>query len=296
MKQITIIGTGEIGQAVGSLFPAKSVFFRDINPKKVINQKSLELLIPNSDIVFLCVPSWSVRKTLKTIKPFLKKQFIISLAKGFEVESGSSMDIVLSEFLAKNNFGILGGPTLAEEIMKKLPTVGVLATANKQAFGQISDSIIAKFFHLDFTNDVRGVAVGGVLKNVYSVVLGMADCLKLGYNTRAWLITQIVNEMRLAAKTLGGKTETFLGLAGLGDLIATGSSTDSLHFLTGHKLIKYGKYSLNNEGLISLPVVWQKICKKKSDFPIMNMLYKIVEKKSNAKKIFLEYINYEKRV
>lgn len=294
--KICIIGAGEIGKAIGSLFPKNSVVYWDSNQTKV-KYGSLESSIAGAEIVFLCIPSWAATEVLGNIKKLVSKNtFVISLAKGLVKPQGASMDEMLSKNFSKNQFGILAGPMIAEEIMKQIPTFGILATTNKQIHKKLSQLIVSKSFSLQYTTDVRGAAMGGVIKNVYAVALGMADCLNLGYNTKAWLFTQMMKEMRLASKLFGGKIETFLGLAGLGDLIATGSSTDSRHFFVGHELIKYGKCSLNNEGLNSLPSLWKKVQKQKTEFPIINLIHKIVEGKANSKKTFLAYIGNGKTI
>ncbi len=294
MKQlkIGIIGAGEIGQAIGSLFPKKSVHFWDRDLTKIKNE-SLESVVADADLIFLCVPSWAVKEVLPKLQPLVSKNTvgIISLAKGVAKPTGMTMDEILAKYFSTTKFGVLAGPMLAEEIMKKSPTMGVLASRNINIYKTFKKLSKAEFFTLHYSSDVRGAALAGVIKNVYAVALGMADCLELGHNTRAWLFTQMMKEMQMAAKVIGGKSETFLGLAGLGDLVATGSSTDSRHFTVGRELIKYGKCSLSNEGLNSLPVIWRKIARKKTDFPIIEMLHKIVSGKSNAKKTFLAYIN-----
>lgn len=294
MKQpkIGIIGAGEIGQAIGSLFPKQLVHFWDRDLKKVKNG-SMEDVVKDADLIFLCVPSWAVKEVLPKLKPMVSKNTvgIISLAKGVAKPTGMTMDEILSKYFDKNRFGILAGPMLAEEIMKKGQTMGVLATKNPRIYKTFKRLAKTNFFTLHYSTDVQGAALAGVIKNVYAVALGMADCLGLGHNTRAWLFTQMMKEMQMAAKVIGGKTETFLGLAGLGDLVATGSSSDSRHFTVGRELIKYGKCTLSNEGLNSLPVIWKKVARKKADFPVIEMLHKIVAGKSNAKKTFLAYIN-----
>ena len=289
--KITIIGAGQIGTAVGSLFAKNQVRFWDKNPLRMKKQLSLESLIPDSDLIFLCLPSWAIREVLEKIKPLLnKKAFVVSLAKGLEGKHGKNMDVLLAEYLPRNRFGLLCGPMIAEEIMKKFPTIGVMATRNRQCFQLVSHALAANFFHLYYTSDVRGAANAGTLKNIYAISLGMADCLELGHNVKGWMITQIINEMTLITKTLGGKVETVLGLCGLGDLIATGFSTDSLHFQVGHDLIKFGKCSLESEGLIAIGSFWQKIKPRYFNLPILKTLYQIIKQKSDPKITFLKLI------
>ncbi len=292
IRKIAIIGGGEIGQAIVTLFPKNIVHIWD-RDKTQYNRNTMEETVANADLVFLCIPSWAIIEVVpKLAKLVSNKTYVVSLAKGVCKPKGYTTAEFLGLHFKANQIGVLAGPMLAEEIMAKQPTIGILGCSNRKLYEQLKQTISAKFFQLQHTTDIAGASLAGVVKNVYAIALGMAECIKVGHNTRAWLITHMVEEMRSLPKALGGKTETYVGLAGLGDLIATGSSTDSTHFSTGQELITHGSCSLNSEGMNSIDMVWRRLSKHKAHFPIIGLLHRIANNKKTAKKLFVQYINH----
>lgn len=278
MAQVVIIGAGEIGKALGKVIEKNAqVFLWDKNPERVEGQKPLEEIIPQADFLFLCVPSWAVLPALEEVKKHLtEKTTIISLTKGL-VEGGKTMADV-------HEGGILGGPLLAEELMKGEAGYGVLG-ARREIFDKTAPLFADTDITLEYSEDRQGVALAGVLKNVYALALGMAEGLDLGDNTLGHLATQALKEMREITEILGGEKETILGNAGLADFIATSFSHYSANRETGEKIVKGEVGNLKSEGLVSLPILLKILEGKTDQFPLLQALKNIIIDKKEAKEV-----------
>lgn len=293
LTNIVIIGVGEIGQALNFILKKKAhieLWDRDLS--RVPKQKSLEAIVRAADYVFLCVPSQAVRPAVDSILPFLKKKTgVICLSKGIELKSKKFMSELLTEILPSGQpFALLGGPMLAEELMQGKPGVSVLATKNIVAFKKLVSLFFNSLVRLETTNDLIGVAVSGVLKNIYAMALGFADGLGWGSNAQAWLISECLTEMEKIVKKSGGKLETVYYTAGLSDLVATGFSPYSKNRATGVMMAKTGKCCVGGEGAISFPAVWQRLGSSTKKYPLLVILHQILNNQKNVKKIFENYL------
>lgn len=296
MPKITILGAGAIGQTIGKILKSRShqVGFWDKHPIK--NQKALKKIIPKSDFIFFCFPTKGINETLAKIFPLLsKKTIIVSLAKGISENHRKTIDEILKKNLPKNQpFALLAGPFLAEEIKNGLPAFGVVATKNKRVFKKIKKLFTKTPIRLEYSSDVRGVALSASLKNVYALLLGIIDGLKLGLNTKGFLAARAAEEMEEIVKILGGRHKTAMSTAGLGDFITTGFSPHSRNRSVGETIGKTGKPLGKSEGFRSASVFVKILGKKSAKFPLLKKLAKINASnrklsKSNLKKILLNY-------
>lgn len=289
---ISIIGAGEIGQAIAHVLSAKPnyvISLWDKDPAKVPDQKDLVEIIPPSDFIFLCIPSWVIQAGVESILPHLKPNtIVISLAKGIEREKGRTMDELLTETLPTNQpFALLAGPMLAEELKADKIGLGMVATAEASISRAIIDLFSNTNLKLEPTDDVHGTALASVLKNVYSLALGIADGLEWNDNLKGWLAAQSFKEMLAIGQTLGAQKETLLGSAGMGDFIATGFSKYSLNREVGNELVKSGQASHLSEGLASLPNLLNgKLKNINEDWIVFNGLKAILLDHAEAKNIF----------
>ncbi len=288
-KSVLVIGAGEIGSAIANILEKKglNVSVWDKNPGKVKILKPLEEMIPISHLVFLCTPSWALKEVLMTIKPHLASDsVVISLSKGINQELKLTSDQMLEQFLPKGHkFVVLGGAMLAEEISAGLMGSGVAASKNEEASRCVRDLFAGTNLFLDHSSDIRGVALSGVLKNAYAVMLGMADGFKWSANGKGWIVARAIREMRNAIKELGGNEETVFSMAGIGDLIATGYSAYSLNHQAGEELAKTNKI-IKSEGIVSLPYVLELLGEKRHKFRLLLALEEVVVKNNNAREVF----------
>jgi glycerol-3-phosphate dehydrogenase (NAD(P)+) len=171
----------------------------------------------------IAVPSHAFRATLEGIKPYLASHTRIAWAtKGFEIESGLLPHQVVREVLGATTPGaVLSGPTFAKEVGAGLPTAMTVASPDEQFARELAQSLSGPSFRAYTQTDIMGVEVGGAVKNVIAIGSGIADGMGYGANTRVALITRGLAEMMRLGVKLGAQRETFMGLAGLGDLVLT---------------------------------------------------------------------------
>lgn len=176
-----------------------------------------------SPILLICVPSHAFRSTLDAIKPYLPGSTKIAWAtKGFSPDSGQLLhQIVAATLSPETPAAIISGPSFAREVAAGLPTAITVASPDAGFAGQLADLLHNAHFRTYTSADLIGVEVGGAVKNVLAIAAGIADGLGFGANTRAALITRGLSEIIRLGIKLGGKLETFTGLAGLGDLVLT---------------------------------------------------------------------------
>lgn len=277
--KIAIIGYGELGRAVHKLLKIKKELIVEVWDKKGgPDQKSLSETVSLSSAVFICVPSWCVREALSDIKYFLSKDaFVICLSKGIEEKTLKTMDVVLTDILPPNQpVCILSGPMLAEELTAGKRGFGVVAVKNKKDFKLLKGIFNGTNLAVEYSSDLRGVALCGVLKNIYALGLGAANGLELGSDVAGRLCTMALNEMIKIVDLLGGKGKTALGTAGIGDLIATGFSRYSRNRAAGVELVETGICCLKSEGFTSVGPMAELLGKKADELPFFNILKSIV--------------------
>lgn len=200
-----------------------------IFPDKLRVTDDLREAVAFSPRLLISVPSHAFKSTLINIKPFLGQSPQIAWAtKGFDGETGALLSEVVAGILGENiATAVLSGPTFAREVAADLPTAITIASASEDFISQLTGALHNQRFRTYTSTDIVGVQVGGAIKNVLAIAAGIADGLGFGANTRAALITRGLTEiMRLGIK-LGGQSDTFMGLAGLGDLILTCTDNQS---------------------------------------------------------------------
>jgi len=191
----------------------------------------------NVDIIFFAIPSKSYRVTLELLKKEISsRQILISAAKGIETDSFLLMSELIEAETGSQNIGVLSGPNLAKEIVDKKITASVIASENDLVINVIQQILSLPYFRVYSNQDRYGVELAGALKNIYAIAAGIAAAKGLGDNTKSMLITRSLAEMSRMAEKLGGNPLTFLGLAGVGDLIVTCSSPLSRNYQFGYKI------------------------------------------------------------
>ncbi|MDD5482925.1 MAG: NAD(P)-dependent glycerol-3-phosphate dehydrogenase [Kiritimatiellae bacterium] len=192
-----------------------------------------------ADLAVLAVPSKYCRAVFQRFAGlFGNKCAILSVSKGFDPATGKRISGVAEEYFGRLPIAVLSGPSHAEEVARGIPTAVVLA-AREHAFAvRLQKAIMSPKFRIYTSEDVVGVELGGALKNIVAVAVGVSDGLGFGDNTRAALITRGLAEMTRIGCRLGGHPETFAGLSGMGDLIVTCTSRLSRNRSVGERLGK----------------------------------------------------------
>ncbi len=196
--------------------------------------------VARADLVFVCVPSASFRVVVTEMATALAPgSLVISTTKGIEGSKGTDdhfrlMSEIVEECCPQARIGVLSGPNLAEEIARGDYTGTVVASEDAELRSRVQDSLHSRSFRVYSNPDRYGVELAGALKNVYAIASGMAAALGAGQNTRAMLITRSLGEMSRFAVSQGANPLTFLGLAGVGDLMVTCSSPLSRNHQLGY--------------------------------------------------------------
>jgi glycerol-3-phosphate dehydrogenase (NAD(P)+) len=255
-------------------------------PEQIAVTSDLKKAAEFSDLILISVPSHAFKSTLVELKPHVSaKDLKIAWAtKGFNPEDGSLLHQVVAEvFSSTMPAAILSGPTFAREVAANLPTAITVASKQAEFANQLVDILHSDRFRAYTSSDIIGVEVGGAVKNVLAIAAGIADGLGFGANTRAALITRGLSEiMRLGIK-LGGKQETFIGLAGLGDLVLTCTDNQSRNRRFGLALGQgRGRPSIINEigqeieGISAAKETLSLAKRYSIDMPITEQTYKVL--------------------
>ena len=208
-------------------------------PDGIEATNSYEYAIKGSDFIIHVTPSKFTRDTVKQYKQYVTNQPIVICSKGFEKDSMLTLDEVIQEEIPNAKIAVLSGPSHAEEVSIAIPTVLVVASKYDAVLKLVQDTFMCEKMRIYTSRDVKGVELGGALKNIIAFCAGVAAGLGLGDNTFAALITRGLAELSRLGVELGGQKETLYGLSGLGDLIVTCLSEHSRNRKAG-KLIGQG--------------------------------------------------------
>ncbi len=219
----TILRTGELrAKLPGVIIPDTVKLTTDISCAK------------DKDIVLVGIPVKFVREVCNQAKPYVSKESImVSTSKGLEDGSMKRMSEILKEVFPDNTVAVLTGPSHAEELGRGIPTAVVVASESIEAAKLIQKTFSDNILRLYVNSDVIGCEIGGAIKNVIALCCGVIEGLGLGDNTRAALMTRGLSEITRLGTAMGGKADTFSGLAGVGDLIVTCTSMHSRNFRAG---------------------------------------------------------------
>ncbi|MHC2184384.1 NAD(P)H-dependent glycerol-3-phosphate dehydrogenase [Rathayibacter agropyri] len=255
-------------------------------PRTIRATPRIEEALEGADHVYLSIPSQSLRSNLEAITPFLtERTVLVSLMKGVEKGTGQRMSEVIAQMLpvAPDRIAVASGPNLALEIAKEQPTAAVIASESLLTAQEVALAATNRYFRSYVNTDVIGTEFGGVLKNLIAVAIGIVDGVGYGENTKASIITRGLAEMTDFAVAYGGRPETMSGLAGLGDLIATSSSSLSRNNTAG-RLLGQG-YSFTDvvksmqqtaEGLASVAPVLELARARGVDMPIVEQVAQVL--------------------
>ncbi|SDW31039.1 NAD(P)H-dependent glycerol-3-phosphate dehydrogenase [Paenibacillus sp. CF384] len=217
-----------------------SRFLKDaILPHNITATTDMETAVTGAEIVLFVAPSSAMRDVAKLAAPYIAEDAIcIHATKGFESVTYKRMTTVLLEelLITADRLVVLSGPSHAEEVVRKLPTTVVVASANVEAAEQAQDALITPYFRVYTNRDVIGVEVAGAIKNIIALGAGLTDGLGFGDNAKAALLTRGLAEISRLGNAMGANPLTFAGLAGVGDLVVTCTSKHSRNWRAGAML------------------------------------------------------------
>lgn len=258
IKKAAVLGGGSFGTVVANILADNNIetvqWMRNTQTVQAINEKhenpkylpNIELnpsltatsdilaAIAGAEVIFISVPSQSVREVANQIVAHVRpEQALISTTKGIEPERFLLMSQVLQEIFPNNPIGVISGPNLAKEIANRELAGTVIACEDSELRRNLQHALSCDYLRVYASNDLYGVELGGALKNIYAIISGFADALGMGENTKGLIITRSLAEMSRFAVRLGANPFTFLGLAGIGDLVVTCISPLSRNFRVG---------------------------------------------------------------
>jgi len=309
--KISVVGAGSWGTALAKLLAHKgfavtlwvyevdlaermrSTHCNDLYLPGIVLPKSLEITsdlaeaVRDRDVVLLVPPSQVMRKVSQQAAPHIKEgALIVSAAKGIENDTLLPMsDLLLESLPAKlhQRLTFLSGPSFAREVANGMPTAVVAASRNPEAARMAQQIFSNEVFRVYTSDDIIGVELGGAVKNVIALAAGVVDGLGFGHNTRAALITRGLAEMTRLGLAMGARSETFAGLAGMGDLVLTCTGDLSRNRSVGIELGKGRKISeillgMNAvaEGVRTALSTWQLASRLQVSMPITEQVYQIL--------------------
>ena len=316
MTRIGLLGCGSWGTTLAQILAKKgetvnawhyrkdfvdAIRFSRVNPlipdinldEKISFHYNINDVLNGSEILILSVPSSAMRETLEKISNNIHPEIkIVNTSKGFELNTLMSMSEIILETLNINDDQIITfyGPSHSEEVIKNLPTAMVSACANENNSKIIQNLFSTENLRIYTSKDMRGVEIGGSLKNVIAIASGICHGIGYGDNANAALITRGLHEITKLGIAMGAKEQTFYGLSGIGDLIATCLSTHSRNRHVGDEISKgksleeiISSMGMVAEGVNTTKVVHELSKKHNIEMPISNSVYEVLFKRRDPK-------------
>ena len=264
----------------------------------------LSYAIRDAELIAIVVPSKAMRQTAYEIAKHIdvKKQGIVCLTKGLEDGSFMRMSEVIKDEIKGGRVAVLTGPSHAEEVARGMITTLVAASEDNAMRLTVQDAFMNKYLRVYVNDDIVGAELGGALKNVYALIVGIAYGLSLGDNAKAAIMTRGMTELAKLGKKMGAKLDTFYGLSGMGDLIVTCTSEHSRNRRAGMLLGKgytleeaLAEVNMTVEGVPATIATYHLKEKLGIEMPLVDTIYKILFENLDVKKASSELMGREKK-
>ena len=322
IKKVVVLGGGSFGTVLANLAASNghdvSLWVRDSEQALRINSEganatyhpelklseniqasdSLESVMKNASIVFIATPSIVFEQIIKRISKLLEDDsYVISCTKGIKGNPFRTLsDIIKSNI--NNTIGVLSGPNLAKEIAENKVTGSVIASSDSDLVDFVKTILSSDTFKIYSSNDIQGIELAGALKNIYAIICGLADAIEVGENAIGLILTRSMAEMSRFAEAKGANPITFLGLAGMGDLVATCTSKLSRNYRLGYNLgkgmnLKEAKEEIGQvaEGIRTLQVIRNESLELDIKMPLVESLYNIMYSGSLPDALISDLVN-----
>ena len=321
MERVTFLGCGSWGGALGKLLSNKGVdvtmWHRNndvvenlsvdrhhylipelVFPDNVNFTNNITSAIKYSDIIVLALPSQSIRKVITENKLYFnKKHVIVNISKGIEIDTLMTVSEVISDVLKERYKSVvtLSGPSHAEEVIRGYPTTLVAASDDIIQAELVQNLFATKMLRTYLNSDIKGVELGGSMKNVIAIAAGICDGIGYGDNSKAALMTRSMTEITRLGKAMGASEKTFHGLSGFGDLIVTCLSKHSRNRQLGQSIGEglsldeiTSNMSMVAEGVYTAKSVHQLRLKHQVEMPIHEAIYQVLFEKKDPKNSVVE--------
>lgn len=273
------------------------VFFPDIKLSKMLKARHFSEIDESIDNIVWVVPTQFTRSSIKEFYNFIKGKNIIIATKGIEVGTGQLVVDIFKENLDAR-FSILSGPSFAREVILKKPTAVSVASIFDDDAIFWQRILSNKYFRVYRTRDLKGLELGGALKNVIAIAVGISDGLSFGNNARAGLITRGLAEITRMGLKMGATLETFMGLSGMGDLVLTCTGDLSrnrqvgLEIASGKSITEIQSHmKMVAEGVFTAKAAYELAMEMNIDMPIVAEVYKIIYEGKDPKESVIDLMN-----
>ena len=324
-KKVAVLGGGSFGTVLANIAASNgnkvALWVRDPDQALRINSEGanstyhpelqlssnieasecLEDVMRNSNIILIATPSIIFENIVERIITLIEPHaFVISCTKGIKLNPFRSMSDIISNNIdsERNSVGVLSGPNLAREIAENKVAGTVIASSSNELIASVKDALSSESFKVYSSNDIQGVELAGALKNIYAIICGMADALNVGENAVGLILTRSMAEMSRFAVAKGANPITFLGLAGMGDLVATCTSNLSRNFQLGTHLgsgfsLDEAKEKVGQvaEGVRTLAVIKEESSELNIKMPLVDSLHDIIYEHSSPNTLIDDLVN-----
>lgn len=266
--------------------------------ENILASESLKDVMQDASIIFVATPSIIFDQIIIRMSKFINNEaYVISCTKGIIDNPFRTLSQIISSEI-KNSIGVLSGPNLAKEIADNKVAGTVIASPNNKLKNTVKLVLSSENFKIYSSNDMHGVELAGALKNIYAVICGMAESLNVGENAIGLILTRSMAEMTRFAVVKGANPVTFLGLSGMGDLVATCMSSLSRNYQLGFNLgkgmnLSEAKSAVGQvaEGIRTLEVIRNESKKLNIKMPLVESMYNIIYKNASPDTLVKDLIN-----
>ena len=266
--------------------------------ENILASESLKDVMQDASIIFVATPSIIFDQIITRMSKFIDNEaYVISCTKGIIDNPFRTLSQIISSEI-KNSIGVLSGPNLAREIADNKVAGTVIASPNNKLKNTVKLVLSSENFKIYSSNDMHGVELAGALKNIYAVICGMAESLNVGENAIGLILTRSMAEMTRFAVVKGANPVTFLGLSGMGDLVATCMSSLSRNYQLGFNLgkgmnLSEAKSAVGQvaEGIRTLEVIRNESKKLNIKMPLVESMYNIIYKNASPDTLVKDLIN-----
>ena len=330
-KQVAVLGGGSFGTVLANIAASNGyevrLWVRDAEQALRINSEGanatyhpelklsdnitadddLALVVSDSEYILVATPSIIFEEVISRLEPLICPSVnVISCTKGIKSQPFRTMTDTIDQHLGHiigNRIGALSGPNLAKEIAEAKVAGTVIASENESLTFEIKSMLSSKTFKVFSSQDIQGVELAGALKNIYAICCGIAHAKLVGENALGFIVTRSMAEMSRFAVAKGANPITFLGLAGMGDLMATCTSKLSRNFQLGELIAEdlslvdaKDKVGQVAEGAKTLEVVYQEAKKMNVSMPLVSSLYDILYSNVSADQLIQDLLDHPNEV
>tara|TARA_B100001142_G_C14343247_1_gene658825 strand:+ start:2340 stop:3350 length:1011 start_codon:yes stop_codon:yes gene_type:complete len=321
-KKVVVLGGGSFGTVLANLAASNgykvALWVRDSDQALRINSEganttyhpelklsnniqasdNLNEIMKDASIIFIATPSIVFNQIINRISGLVEnKAYVISCTKGILGDPFRSLSDAIS-LKINNTIGVLSGPNLAKEIADKKVAGTVIASSDNELINAVKKVLSSQTFKIYSSNDLQGVELAGALKNIYAIICGIADALEVGENALGLILTRSMAEMSRFAVAKGANPITFLGLSGMGDLVATCTSKLSRNYQLGFNIgngmnLEDAKKEIGQvaEGIRTLEVIRNESLKLNIKMPLVESLYNIISSGFDSDTLINDLVN-----